>query len=1129
MSDALFSALDVETPQSTEAGYRLSRVEVYNWGTFDRSVWSLQADGQTALLTGDIGSGKSTLVDAITTLLLPAHRIAYNKAAGADAKERTLRSYVEGHYKSERNEATGASRPVGLRDHTAYSVILGRYTNLGYGETVTIAQVFHQKDRTGQPERFFVTASVPLSIDPDFSRFGSDLKALRAQLRSRGADIDNTFPEYHRRLRRLLGIPSEQAMELFHQTVSMKSVGNLNDFVRDHMLEPVDASGRVRAIVDHYDNLVTAHEAVRTATDQLAVLGPLIAAADKYGLAQTRHAELTDERSAVVPFIAERVSELAEAAVVDAETELVAAESRKDDLDVARRALVPERDRLVLERAGVGGDRLAALEHEIPQTRAVRDERVERFRAYSAQLTALGLQPVETEVDFHTRVEATATLRARLGDERMALRERQDPLFDRRADVRAARRIVADELESLATRRNSLPADLDRVRRTLCAALGLDEADVPFVAELLDVREEFAPWRGAAERVLRGFALSLLVPQQHYAHVSEWVNESRLNAHLVYLRVPERRVRTIAPSHSEPRLFDAIAVESGTFEEFLRSELERRADHVLAASVAELQQEDRAVTVQGLIRDRDRHEKDDRRAVTDPRSWVLGRSSADKLAALQDELAVHEAALTDIERTLATIDADAATLAARAQALAALDQYPTWQAVDVTTVASQLAALEEERQALVAGSSRLVAIDEQLAGLDAEDERLRAEYEEAIARIGSLRTTRDGLEVRRRREKETLGTLDEHILTRARALYPSLSERAGRRDLRTIDGCDRLAQTLTAGLSSAIDATQREMNGYTTGIQQQMGEFLRRWPALRDEMDADIRAIGDFRSLHERVQRDDLPRFEGEFRHQLNTNAVRELVGFHAWLRKNADEIRQRIETINEALRAIDYNPGRIIVLNAEPTVNQEVRQFRADLREATTDVLSSDSGDAEQQFERIRALIERFKGREGHAESDRLWTRRVTDVRTWFTFAASEQDRGSGEEFEHYTDSDGKSGGQKEKLAYTILAASLAYQFKLQWGAAASRDFRFVVIDEAFGRGSDASTRYALELFAKLGLQLLIVTPLQKVHVIEPYVSAIGFVDNPTGASSRVRTLSIEEFREQQRAAAVAAATARP
>ena len=63
-------------------------------------------------------------------------------------------------------------------------------------------------------------------------------------------------------------------------------------------------------------------------------------------------------------------------------------------------------------------------------------------------------------------------------------------------------------------------------------------------------------------------------------------------------------------------------------------------------------------------------------------------------------------------------------------------------------------------------------------------------------------------------------------------------------------------------------------------------------------------------------------------------------------------------------------------------------------------------------------------------------------------------------DEWEHYSDSDGKSGGQKEKLAYTILAASLAYQFGLEWGAAKARDFRFAVIDEAFGRGSDASTR---------------------------------------------------------------------
>ena len=68
----------------TLSGFRLKRLEVLNWGTFDGRVWTLHLDGRNGLLTGDIGSGKSTLVDAITTLLVPAQRIAYNKAAGAD-------------------------------------------------------------------------------------------------------------------------------------------------------------------------------------------------------------------------------------------------------------------------------------------------------------------------------------------------------------------------------------------------------------------------------------------------------------------------------------------------------------------------------------------------------------------------------------------------------------------------------------------------------------------------------------------------------------------------------------------------------------------------------------------------------------------------------------------------------------------------------------------------------------------------------------------------------------------------------------------------------------------------------------------------------------------------------------
>ena len=259
------------------AGFRLQRLEVFNWGTFDARVWTLRADGRNALLTGDIGSGKSTLVDAITTLLVPAQRIAYNKAAGADARERTLRSYVLGHYKSERNEQGGSGRPVALREANSYSVILGVFHNAGYDQTVTLAQVFWLKEAHGQPVRYYVVADRALGIAEDFANFGPDMAKLRKRLRAGGAEVEDSFPPYGAAFRRRFGIHNEQALELFHQTVSMKSVGNLTEFVRSHMLEPFDVAPRIRALISHYDDLHRAHEAVLKAKRQVELLAPMVA------------------------------------------------------------------------------------------------------------------------------------------------------------------------------------------------------------------------------------------------------------------------------------------------------------------------------------------------------------------------------------------------------------------------------------------------------------------------------------------------------------------------------------------------------------------------------------------------------------------------------------------------------------------------------------------------------------------------------------------------------------------------------------------------------------------------------------------------------------------------------------
>ncbi len=1122
MTEALFSAVEVETPG--RAGYRLNRLEVYNWGTFDRRVWRLEPGGDTALLTGDIGSGKSTLVDAVTTLLLPAHRISYNKAAGAESRERTLRSYVEGHYKSERNEVTGQTRPVGLRDQHAYSVILGVFGNLGYDETVTVAQVFRQKDTAGQPDRFYVTALRELAIAEDFAGFGPELKDLRARLRDRGALVHTTYPDYSRHLRRLLGIASPQALDLFHQTVSMKSVGNLNEFVRSHMLEPADAGERVEKILSHFEDLTRAHDAVRRAREQLDALAPLVAGVATYDEALRRRDGIETQRAAVRLYFSELRIRLLTAAIATTEE---AREDRRHESEIVearRRALAEERESLIEQRARSGGDRIADLERTALAATDQAEQRRARRARFDERVAAAGLAEVIDRAGFTALGPSITARRGRLESDHADLESRQATAQGRRGELLRQGEEIRVEVESLTSRTSNIPSAQLSVRDQLAEALGIEPAELPFAGELLDVADAYADWRGAAERVLRGFALSMLEPQAHYADVAEWVNGHRqthrrrdgstAGSRLVFERVADRRVRLRTEPSGGLVLADTIAVAEGRFHDYLVDQLVRRADYRCVDTVAEFRQERRAVTREGQVRSEDRHEKDDRRRVDDPRGWVLGWANQSKIDALTAQLVDLQRGIADLDGTLADLRGRLRAVTAALGKLDGLADYDSWDDLDWADARLRAEAAEAERQRLIAGSPALAEIARRLADNAARTAELDHRWKTLNGELARLddRLARDTAD--RTAAEAFVAAAPAATLTAARAAYDRLSDRLGARLPTAAADCDARAQEVTDDLDGALKRIGAEIDAGAQSLLRHMGDIRRRWPEETTEFDASLESRAEFVAFHERVSTDDLPRFEGEFKRQLNTNTIRELAGFTGWLQRQRDEIRDRIDIINEALGAIDYNPGRYVRLEPEPTVNQEIRDFRADLRRVTDDTLSGGEDHySEQRFLAVERIIERFRGREGHADADKAWTARVTDVRNWFTFSASERDRQTDEEWEHYRDSDGKSGGQKEKLAYTILAAALAYQFGLEWGVTRSKDFRFAVIDEAFGRGSDTSTRYALELFAKLGLQLLIVTPLQKVHIIAPYVRSIGFVDNLEGRYSRLATMTIEEY----------------
>jgi uncharacterized protein YPO0396 len=1108
-------------PVRARPGVRLHAVEIVNWGTFDKQIWRLELGGDNALLTGDIGSGKSTLVDAITSLLVPPQKIAFNKAAGAQARERDLRSYVLGHYKSERGEAGLTAKPVALRDYNSFSVILARFRNEGFGETVTIAQVFWFKEAHGQPARFYVVADRALSVAEHFSGFGRDISALRKRLRKLPhVELFESFPPYGAAFRRRFGIDSEQALDLFHQTVSMKAVGDLTDFVRTHMLEPFLVEDRIQHMIAHFEDLTRAHEAVLKARKQIERLTPIVADCNVHAELVAQVADLRAGRDALRAFFAGHKIALLDKRISVLVVDIAKLDERITALRGTRRGQDSERDALKQAILENGGDRIAALGREIDAKSAARQERMQRAESYERIAEQLGIaEPRDADTFLANRGAITGEI------ETASAREVdiQNKAVESQIDFRSLSERHAEltgEIASLKSRRSNIPARMLAIRAELCGALRLDADDLPFAGELIEVRQEERAWEGAAERLLHGFALSLLVPNEHYGAVAGWVDATHLGSRLVYYRVQSRPGSVRA--RRDPRaMTNKLAIKDDSpLYDWLQRELDERFDHTCCASLDEFRREEKAITRAGQMKSGGkRHEKDDRSRIDDRTNFALGWSNAGKIAALEKSAAGLEGRIQKLADEIAGLDSERRALRAKLGLLQQLSAYTSFNDLDWRCIALEIDRLAAERRQLEEGSDKLKTLKAQLDGVEQAIADAQGQLDAATREHSRLEERRNEAERQKSAAEADLAVVAEVVRTlyvpKLEALRP---EALGEHRL-TVESCDGYERKMRDWLQARIDAESQKLARLRDRIVAAMRDYANLWPEETREVDASVEAAGEFRQMLAALESDGLPRFEARFKSLLNENTIREVAGFQSQLRREAEEIRERIDIINRSLREIDYERGRYIVLEAQATTDAEVRDFQRDLRACTEGSLtgSDDAAYSEAKFLEVRSIIERFRGREALTDADKRWTRKVTDVRSWFVFSASERWRSDNSEHEHYSDSGGKSGGQKEKLAYTILAASLAYQFGLDAGALRSRAFHFVVIDEAFGRGSDESARFGLDLFEKMGLQLLIVTPLQKIHIIEPHVAAVGFVHNEEGRRSRVRNLTIEEYRAER------------
>lgn len=1111
MQTSLFDSFITEE----KTGFRLETLEVYNWGTFNHHVWKMKTLGANALLTGDIGSGKSTLVDAITTLLVPHQKITFNKAAGAANDERTLASYIRGEYKNLKSEDSQNAKPVALREKNTYSVILATFHNEGFEQNVTLAQVFWLKDQTRQVERFFVFSDRTLNLTEHFGGFGTDILELKKRLRHLDStQVFETFKDYSSTFRGAFGIQHEQALNLFYQTISMKTVGNLTEFVRSHMLEKGDSISRIEDLKRSFENLSRAHQAVLEARTQIEILKPIVEGGHRILASEVQQRGLVSARDSLASFMAEKKIKL-----LDQKQSIL--DQSQEKLEARLQANTEARNLLSLQEAELresirssGGGRIENLSMEIERLSGEVPAFQKRHLHYESAVRELDLSTtLDSDIFFDNRRLVTATL----SEVEEELRQTQEREVERTIEFRQSAekcRELESEIQSLLARKSNIPSRNLDLRRRLCQDLNFSEQDLPFVGEQLQVTSEAAAWTGAIERVLHGFALSLLVKEADYATVSKYVDNHHLRGKLVYFRSRPPKAQEFR-TLQENSLASKLEIKPGCkHADWLQAHLSERFDYVCCEKIEDFHLQPFALTRNGQLKaGGSRHEKDDRAAIQDRSQYVLGWENESKLQALKEMLASFSLAASEKASQLEVLKKMVSQLNKKRDLCKTILSFDDFTALDWRPLSVKIQNLISEKRELEKSSDHLLVLRKKLDSIVEQRTSLSQEHEVNLQKKGNLQAEMQQVLEQKMAAKDIFEARE--LLLRAQD-FPLLDSFLGPQKF-SLGSLERAHSEQRVLIQTEIDKERRKCERIREEVIRRMLDFIRRFPSQSKEMDGSIETLGEFERLLRALHEEDLPRHEEQFRKLLNEGAINGVALFRNQLEKEAREIENKISLINRSLVDVEYSPGTFIELICERTPEVEIRQFLADMKACTEHGISDDTLYDEIKFLRVKQIMDRFQGRESFAELDRRWTAKVTDVRNWFLFSAREAYFENKMEKEFYSDSGGKSGGQKEKLAYTVLASALAYQFGLEWNTKRSKTFRFVVIDEAFGRGSDESARFGLELFRKLHLQLLVVTPLQKIHVIEDYVNSVHFVHNESGQNSQVRSLTIDEYRDQK------------
>jgi uncharacterized protein YPO0396 len=1092
-------------------GYHLHELHLYNWGAFaGRHQASIDA-ANTAII-GPTGSGKTTLIDALMTLLCANPR--YNLAStGGHESDRDLVSYVRG--------ASGPGHAGDDSDHLARSgrSVTGIAARLVRGgadpaDSVLIGALMwfdgSSSSVSDMSRRWFFAQGAHHSLDAWLEEHHSGgARALgKLEKNTDGLQIFTTKTAYLAKLQRFFEV-GPNAFTLLNRAAGLKQLNSIDEIFRELVLDDQSAFDEALRVAANFDELAVIHAELELANQQFLALLPLRDMARQEQLAQQRLADLRTLQAALPRWFAEQGRGLWQQRSNALQTQLAQLKVQIDQAQTTlKNARADEQARLA-DYLQTGGSNIELLQSGIASQQQVLRQRQAALTDYQklARNLALALPAdsakAATLLATHQQAASAALQQLDAQQAEQTAAAETAVMHERNAHAELAR--LQAEHDAVRQRPGSnLSVEFQQFRAALADALQLVPDDLPFAAELIEVRKGEQAWRGAIERALGSQRLRILVPPQAVGAALHWVNQRHNRLHVRLLAVQEHRSQDPAQAAFWSDGFcRKLNLKPHAHQHALR-QLLADLDRHCVNDADDLRHTPHAMTQQGLMSGRAQHfDKQDQKGLH--QDWMTGFDNRDRLAQLARQITDAQAQWTTLEQ---------AKEAANNQVKQAALQRSLWHS---------LQALRFENLDVVDTQALLQRLQDQLAALL----NPQSDTAQAKTRYDQSQTLREQAEAALRShelghasaqtEHRTADRKQADCAARLVGLppgAPALTDALARLlpgGLPKPNGeqIDAQERSTVDALREQADKQQRQLGELQKDLIRQMARALKEDRGALADQAEELAALPQFLERLRVLEEEALPEKRQRFQDYLNTASEQGVSTLLSGINAQVTDITERIDELNRTLQRVDFQPGRILQLAPQLVVHSSLQSLNKAMAQLRTERLHDDGG--QRHYQALRALVDLLRE---HATNRRTKpAQALLDARYRLQFAVHVIDRASGQILERRTGSQGGSGGEKEIIASYVLTASLSYA--LCPPGRSHPLFGTIVLDEAFSKSSAAVAARIIQALREFGLHALFVTPNKELRLLRNHTRSAVLVHR-RGRQASLACLSWEELGEK-------------